>query len=369
MTSVRRFAILAAAILLAQGTATAADGKQGARFTTLESQTPETAQAQALAWLKQAAPNDAAKLRSFEALWKQEDRTVLDRLADTFALGSADAARLLAEARNPLAAPPTEIPALLRDAKQPAFFRANLALAYARALSNRRVHEEALEALKPFTPEQVIDPAGFLFHRAVCEHALLLKKEAGTTVVTLLRQAVDAPERYKTVGALMLLDMQAWKDKDLGAVARKMGNIERRLELARGGPHTQKLQKEVINRLDELILELENKAKNQQQGNPNKDQCPPGGQGQPGQQGGANPTSPMQDSNLANNGGSGRVDQARIRKLAEGWGKMDQKQRAAAMREVEELTRGLSLAHQEAFREYFRRIAEREARRQGAGIR
>ena len=70
----------------------------------------------------------------------------------------------------------------------------------------------------------------------------------------------------------------------------------------------------------------------------------------------------MQDSTLANNGGSGRVDPAKLRKLAEGWGKMDQKQRAAAMQEVEELTRGLSLAHQEAFREYFRRIAEREAR-------
>ena len=59
----------------------------------------------------------------------------------------------------------------------------------------------------------------------------------------------------------MLLDMQTWKDKDLGAVARKMDNVERRLELARGGPQTQKLQKEVVARLDELIKELENKAK------------------------------------------------------------------------------------------------------------
>ena len=59
----------------------------------------------------------------------------------------------------------------------------------------------------------------------------------------------------------MLLDMQTWKDKDLGAVARKMDNIERRLDLARGGPQTQKLQREVVARLDELIKELENKAK------------------------------------------------------------------------------------------------------------
>jgi hypothetical protein len=370
MTMRRWFAVLVGAALCVQGTQTVlgADGKQAARFASLEAQAPEAARAQALAWLKNAG-GDAAKLRRAEAIWRQEDRTVLDRLADTFALGNADAARLLTAARNPLSVAPTAVPALLRDAKQPEFFRANLALAYARALSNRRVHEEALQALALFNPEQVIDPAGYLFHRAVCEHALLLKKEAGTTVTRLLTQAIDSPERYRTVAALMLLDMQAWKDKDLGAVARKMGNIERRLELARGGPHTQKLQKEVIARLDELIKELENKAKNQQQGQgqPNNGQCPPGGQGQQGQQGGANPTSPMQDSMRAMNGGSGRVDQARLRKLAEGWGKMDQRQRAEAMREVEELTRSLAPAYREAFQEYFRRMADREARRQSSG--
>src|SRR5262249_36103864 len=71
---------------------------------------------------------------------------------------------------------------------------------------------------------------------------------------------VKGPERYQIVGVLMLMDMQTWKEKDLAAVARKMGNIERRLELARGGPETQKLQKDVIRRLDELIKELEKKT-------------------------------------------------------------------------------------------------------------
>ena len=59
----------------------------------------------------------------------------------------------------------------------------------------------------------------------------------------------------------MLLDMQTWKDKDLGAVARKMKVVEDRLDLARGGPETQKKQKEIVARLDELIKELENKQK------------------------------------------------------------------------------------------------------------
>jgi len=38
-----------------------------------------------------------------------------------------------------------------------------------------------------------------------------------------------------------------------------MDNSGRRLELARGGPVTQKIQKDIVNRLDELIKEMENK--------------------------------------------------------------------------------------------------------------
>jgi hypothetical protein len=186
---------------------------------------------------------------------------VLDRLAETFALGNPEAGKLLKDAANPLVVPSVSVPEIFRNDKLPAFFRANLGLAYARTLSNRRVHEEGLEVLKLFRPEQVVDPSGYLFHRAVCEHALLERDQAGRTISRLLTEALDSPERYKTVSALMLLDMQTWKEKDLGAVARKMGNIERRLDLVRGGPVTQKLQKDVIARLDELIKELENKAK------------------------------------------------------------------------------------------------------------
>src|SRR5262249_53185039 len=148
------------------------------------------------------------------------------------------------------------------------FFRDNLALAYARSLSNRRVHEEALELLKTVDVNKVADPAAYLFHRAVCEHAMLQKNEARGTILRMLAQAVDAPERFKTVGALMLLDMQTWKEKDLSAIARKMDNVERRLELARGGPQTQEIQRDIIARLDELIKEMENQAKSQSQGQP-----------------------------------------------------------------------------------------------------
>jgi hypothetical protein len=231
----------------------------------MENMTPEAARAKALTWFKDVVNSDAAKTRQFEAIWKQSDRSVLDRLTDTITLGDARVARVLSEARNPLAAAPTEVPAFFKDAKVPAFVRANAALAFAKALSNRRVHEQALQALQLFRPEQVAEPATYLFHRAVCEHALLEKTDAAKTIGRLLQDTLDSPERYKTVGMLILLDMQTWKEKDLAAVGRKMNVIKDRLDIARGGPQTRKLQKEVIDRLDELIKELENKQKQKQQ--------------------------------------------------------------------------------------------------------
>jgi len=107
----------------------------------------------------------------------------------------------------------------------------------------------------------VVDPAAFFFHKAVCEHALMLKDQADSTIDRLLVDVVDSPERYRMVAALMHFDMVTWQEKDLGWIARKMDNIQRRLDLKRGGKHTQKMQKEVLVRLDEMIKEIENKQK------------------------------------------------------------------------------------------------------------
>jgi len=255
-------ALTVAALFLGAGQKVLGDEKRPPtiNFGALEALSPETARAQAEAWLKDIELTVAAK-QKLQTVWTQPDRPILDRVADTLALGDAQAAKLLADAADPLTPAPTKVPDLLKDAKKPAFFRANVALCYARLLSNRRVFEEALGALQQTRPEDVVDPAAYLFHRAVCEHGMLQKDPASKTIGRLLEDAASAPERYRAVGALMLLDMQAWRSKDLGDVARKMGNVERRLELARGGPHTQKLQKEIVLRLDELIKELENKAK------------------------------------------------------------------------------------------------------------
>ena len=324
-----------------------AQEKKGANFGALTSPTPAEAKERTLAWLKQRGQDDPATLRQVEQIWKQ-DRTVLDRVVDILALGRPEIGPLLAEARDPLAPAPTSIPDIFKCGKTAVFVRANVGLAYARALSMRRVHEEALDVFKTVTPEDTVDPASYFFHRAVSEYALLLKKDAEKTIGRLLEDVAGGPERYQTVAALMLLDMQTWKDKDLAAIARKMENVERRLELARGGPQTQRLQKEIIYRLDELIKSLERPPSPPGPPGPPKD-----GPGTPTP--GADPTRPLDEPALGGPTGKGQVDIVRIKKLQEQWKVMPYNERVHA---IQELTRGMPQRYREAIETYFRNLAK-----------
>ncbi len=252
-----------ALLLCGSGPAGAADKKppkEEGSFGTLRAPAADVARSQALEWLKGVGKTDEATQKKFNEVWGS-DRPLLDKVADTLALGDAGADRLLQEARNPQAPAPMELPALFKDAKKPAFFRANLALAYGKALAQRHVYEDALETLRLAKVEQVVDPATYLFHRALSEHSLMLRDQADESIVRLLDDVAEVPERYKMVAALMHFDMLTWQDKDLGWIARKMENIQRRLDQTRGGQKTQKMQKEVVARLQEMIKELENRSK------------------------------------------------------------------------------------------------------------
>jgi hypothetical protein len=319
-----------------------------ASFGSLRSQTADVVRARAEAWLKEVGKVDEASRKAFDELW-QSDRPVLDKLTDTLTLGDAAAAKLLAEARDADAAAPTALPAILKDTKQPAFFRANLALAYAKALSNRKVYEEGLEALKSVQAEDVVDPGAYYFTKAVAEHSLMLKNEATSSIGRLLDDVADAPERYRMVAALMQFDMLTWQDKDLGWIARKMDNIQRRLDMSRGGPKTRKMQKEVLLRLDEMIKEKENQCKGNSQCNGGG--CPNGGQkdGQNSMQ----PSNPLNDSQLGGRTGPGQVDPKKFKELAEVWGKLPEKERAKA---IVGLTRDLDPRYREAIEAYFKKM-------------
>ena len=270
------------------------------------------------------------------------------------ALGDPAAAQLLQEARDPDMAAPTTVPSVIKDQKLPLFFRANLGLAYAKSLTTRKVYDEALEAFKSIKGEDVVDPAAYFFHRAVTEHALMMRNEADDSIDRLLLDVVDAPVRYRMVGVLMHYDMATWQDKGLDWIARKMGVIKDRLDLTRGGPKTRAMQREVLVKLDEKIKELENQAK----GGGNGGSCPSGGSGSgngsglpKGNRPGANGA---QDSALPNVPPSqGVVDMKKFKEYADVWGKLPEKERAKVMTD---LTRGMPAKYRNAIETYFKQL-------------
>jgi hypothetical protein len=321
-------------------------------FSTLKAATPEAAKARAEAWLKSVGKFDQA---AFDGIWDKADRSVLDRVADTLALGNAEVKALLADLRKSDAPAPASVPAVLKDAKQDPFFRANLGVAFARSAGSKKAYEEALEALAGVTPEAAVDPASLFFFKAVAEHALMKKDAAVATVERLVNDVPDAPDRYKVIAILMSFELQGWSPdpKDFGNIERLMDNSGRRLDLSRPGEVTQDYQKKIVFRLDELIKELENKSKpNSSQANSGN--CPNGGD-QPGQNPGStvNPNQNAQDSFLMGGAGAGKVDEKQLRKYAEDWGGMPPEERK---RVVEELTRDLPAKYKPMIDEYFKSL-------------
>lgn len=322
-------------------------------FGVLRNSSDDEAKKQSREWLtrKLGGWNPATE-KSFKEIWNR-DLPLSDRVADSFALADPAIALMLASARDANGLPPESMPALFKDASQSVYLRANLAVAYGRALSLRRIHEDALEALNLFQPEQVADPATYLYHRAVSEHALMLKDEAANSLDRLLQDVPELPERYRMLGLLLAYDLSTWREKDLAWISRKMEILQRRLEVARGGKKTQKIQKEVVARLDEMIKDLENQQK--ECSSSNGGNCPNGApsEGKPGNN--PQPTSPAKDSAPGGASGQGVVDSKRVKELAEVWGKLPEKDRARAL---VELTRNAPSKYKEAIELYFKKLSQ-----------
>jgi hypothetical protein len=312
----------------------------------LEAKTLTEARAECWKFLQQHKAGDDATRQRFEAIWKDEARSLVDRVADSVALTDEQAAKLLASARDGQAAPPKELPALFRDARRPALLRANVALAYAQAFSKREMYEESLDTLRLVRPTEVIDPAAYYYHRALAEYGLLLPKEARQSITALEQDVVEAPERYLRVAGLMRHDMQSWRDRDLGAAARVMKNAGRRIEQTRVDNTTYKMQHEIVARLDELIRELE------KPGSGDGDLPIPEPRRRM-KKGGPNSDKPMEDSEPATNGGKGDVFEQKLRGLGD-WGKLPERERAKAM---QGLIRDLPPQYRQIIEDYFRALA------------
>jgi hypothetical protein len=330
----RTWILLTACLLLASAsTSIAVDPpvKPVYGFSGLKSLPADAVKPRLEAWLKSVGKFDAPQVA---AIWAT-DRSVADRAMATINLGLPEADVMLNSVRVS-ESPTAELPALLKNDKLDPFVKSNLAAAYAKSLANKKAYEEALVAAKMATPELLIDPASYFFFKAVAEHSLIQREAAVTSIIRLVDDVADIPDRYRVVATMMFLDLQQWSkdDKDLSNITKLMDNSARRLDLAKGGPQTQEIQKKITFRLDEKIKQLENQAKQKQQqqqpggggGQPGDQSCPSGGQPGPGQAGGP-PNSPMQDSMGGSDSGAGQVDVKKLRNYESVWGKLPEAER------------------------------------------
>ncbi len=283
----------------------------------------ETVKGQSLAWVKeQNAPADAQK--AIEALWQNVDQTasaqeLLDVSINTFALANADIQAFVNECQ--LTTAPKLVPvAKVLDNHNNEFVNANLRLYFARYLSRSRMYDEALEQFSQLDPRTVIDPATCLFYTAVSQQQLLEKTEGLATLDKLLTKTENVPVRYSSLAKLMQHELQNLRLDSLDEIAAKMKDVERRLDLGRGGRKVQKKEAEIIASLDYLIEKLE-----QQQGSCSGG-CPCNGMGK----GKSNqPNSPAKDSSVKGSTAPGNADSKRLANKS-GWGDLPEKEQADA---------------------------------------
>lgn len=327
------------------------------RFSQLTPATVEEAKAKAEAWLKKAGKFDPD---AFRMVWAKDAAPVLDRVAESLALGSPEAKAALEDLRKPETPPPSESPAILKDDKQDPFFRTNLAVAFARGAGAKKAYEEALAALEAASPELAVDPAACLFFKAAAEHALMKKEDAIASLKRFRSDVPNPPSRYAALAELMEKELGSWSPdpKALTNIEKLMDNSGRRLDLSRPGETTQNIQKRIVFRLDEQIKEMENKAKGQGQGQgqqANGGNCPPGGEQDGNQQGPGGPsTKPAEESRVMGGPeGEGKVNDKELRKHAENWGTMPKEQRDAI---IEQINREVAPKYRATVDEYFKNL-------------
>ena len=289
---------------------------------------------------------DAEAVAKAEAIWRDlptpaSEDELSTRVARTFALTDANAARLLAMCSQPraqLVIPPEP---WLRDRSAPPFFTNNLRLLYASWLAHESLFDEAKDQLADLSPADVVAPASLLFYQSVVYHALLNKESGLKSIDELLQGEEASPRRYVELARLMEEDLKGLEDDTLDHVARRMGDIRRRLDLGRAGPIVRKEEDGVIASLDKMIKKMEDEQKEEDDS------------------GNTHSVRPADESRIMPGKGPGEVSKKHIGSES-GWGNLPPKQREEAMQQI---GRDFPSQYREAVEEYFRRLAAEEGQR------
>ena len=297
-------------------------------------------------WLNARSTDETAR-GQVKSLWSDAAATIdgddlLDRVAASFAVVDDRAAELVKLCSAPKQAAPLPDFSWLAEEATPTFERNNLRLYLARWLVRNRLFDEALTQLESLDPDQVVDPAGLLFYQAVVYQRMLKKEPGLASINRLLEKPNDIPKRYASLAKLLQADLEQLKDDSLDHIARRMDDVERRLDLGRAGPKTREVEDGVIKSLDKLIKDLEDQAA--------------AAAAAAGAQGPLRPSSPAPDSRIMPGQGPGQVDKKSIGNK-DGWGDLPPKQRQEALQQI---GKDFPAHYRDMIEQYFRKLASEE---------
>jgi hypothetical protein len=225
----------------------------------------------------------------------------------------------------------------LAAASTPPLLACNVRLWYARWLIHEALYDEAAEQLQGLQPQQVVDPASLLFYQGVV-HYRLLNRDAGMEALAALLEGADqGPSRYVALARLMEADLKDLKEDSLDHIARRMEDIERRLDLGRAGKKVRSIEDGVIESLDKLIKQLEDQQQESQSAGASNLQ----------------PSRPAQDSQIMAGKGKGEVERKRIGSQS-GWGNLPPRDREEALQQI---GRDFPSHYRDVIEQYFRKLA------------
>jgi hypothetical protein len=265
-----------------------------------------------------------------------QDREPLDTVMAVIAEAYPRCKSLIIQAdlpANPLS--PIEI-SQFETENLPAFATNHLRLFIGRWMVQNNFLDEALPHFEKLTTDDVLDPAALLFYKSIAQHGLLEKDECIENLEKLLENERLLPARFVSLGKLMLADIHALEKDSLSEISRLMNDIGRRQSLYRSGKVVRDIEDEVVKKLDRMIEELEKKRQQQQAS------------------ASAQPSAPMQDSQIAGGKGAGKTDSKKIEPQGQ-WGNVSPEKRAAAMAEM---TRDLPPHYRAIIEAYFRQLSQ-----------
>ena len=229
--------------------------------------------AQVVAWLQQNVADAALRAKALAIVNGIGDQAtgseLLDRLAETFAVVDPKVAQLVEICSHPRSRLVLPTFAWLTDSKTAPLVAANMRLYYGRWLVQGQWFEEALEQLGGLKTADVVAPAELLFYQGVTYHRMLNKEEGLKVINQLLDGAETSPRRYVAVAYLMQADLSSLEEETLDHIARRMEDVQRRLDLGRAGPKVRKVEDGVIESLDKMIKKIEDEQNKQNQSQSN----------------------------------------------------------------------------------------------------